>query len=93
MMNRFKRSFKYVSNYLEVFFRYFFVIYVGVALTVSPFCLVLVGKYFNVHDSIQREVDKRDAFMAKHNFRWNEISDSYDPTNGTNIELYQKGQK
>ena len=82
----------YVSNYLCRFLD-IFSWYVGVALTVSPFCLVLVGKYFNVHDSIQREVDKRDAFMAKHNFRWNEVSDSYDPTNGTNIELYEKGQK
>ena len=90
MKQRFKRSFNHVSNNLEIFFRYFFVIYVAISLTVSPFCLVLVGKYFNVHDSIQREVDKRDAFMSKHNFRWNESSNSYDPTNGTNIELYER---
>lgn len=88
MKQRFKRSFNYVSNNLELFFRYFFVIYVAISLTISPFCLVLVGKYFNVHDSIQREVDKRDTFMAKQNFRWNDVSNTYEPTNGTDIELY-----
>lgn len=88
MKELFKKNFSIAASNLELFFRWFAIIYVAISLTVSPLCLVLVGKYFNVHDSIQREVDKRDAFMAKQNFRWNDVSNTYEPTNGTNIELY-----
>ena len=88
MKELFRKNFSIAASNLELFFRWFVIIYVAIALTFSPFCLVLIGKYFNVHDSIQREVDKRDTFMAKQNFRWNDVSNTYEPTNGTNIELY-----
>ena len=88
MKELFRKNFSIAASNLELFFRWFVIIYVAIALTFSPFCLVLVGKYFNVHDSIQREVDKRDIFMAKQNFRWNDVSNTYEPTNGINIELY-----
>ncbi len=44
MKKRFKRSFTYVANHLEIFFRWFFIIYIAIALLMSPFFLMWTGE-------------------------------------------------
>tara|TARA_B000000557_G_C20763893_1_gene438582 strand:+ start:1013 stop:1168 length:156 start_codon:yes stop_codon:yes gene_type:complete len=44
MNEKFKRSFNYVANHLEIFFRWFFIIYIAIAMLMSPFFLMLTGE-------------------------------------------------
>lgn len=44
MKQRFKNSFKYVEDHLEIFFRWFFIIYISIAMLMSPLFLMLIGE-------------------------------------------------
>ncbi len=44
MKKRFKRSFIKVADGLEIFFRWFFIIYIAIAMLMSPFFLMWTGE-------------------------------------------------
>tara|TARA_B100000131_G_C18026369_1_gene576595 strand:+ start:462 stop:617 length:156 start_codon:yes stop_codon:yes gene_type:complete len=44
MKKRFKRSFIKVAGNLEIFFRWFFTIYIAIAMLMSPFFLMWTGE-------------------------------------------------